>query len=229
VPDPRERAVPIFGPKSNLIAKALFLGFFMGFTGLSLASWSLNRSPYLNLTGDYIQQPVPFSHAHHVGGLGLDCRYCHTSVEISSNAGFPSTHTCMTCHSQIWNHAPILAPIRQSYEKNRPIRWKRVYRLPDYVYFDHGIHIAKGVGCATCHGRMDRMPLSTPVQPFYMQQCLACHNHPENSLRPQEEIFNMEWSPPSNPNERKRLGQELLMKYKIAPARRLTDCYVCHR
>lgn len=193
------------------------------------AGWGLKWSPYLTLVGDFIQQPVPFSHAHHVGGLGIDCRYCHTSVEVSSNAGFPPTHTCMTCHSQIWTHAPVLEPVRKSYEQNRPIKWNRIYLLPDYVYFDHSIHIAKGVGCVTCHGRVDRMPLTTSHKPFYMQQCLECHRDPGQFLRPRNEVFHLDWRPPRQQKEKKQLSNRLTREYRIEPKHRLIDCYTCHR
>lgn len=219
----------IFRPKSNLLAKVLLLGFLGTIIATSLSAWGLKWSPYITLAGDYIEQPVPFSHSHHVGGLGLDCRYCHTSVEVSANAGFPPTHTCMTCHSQIWTNAPVLEPVRESLREERRIRWKRVYRIPDYVYFDHSIHVAKGVGCTTCHGQIDRMPLTSAAKPFYMQQCLDCHQNPENFVRPKEEVFSMDWRPPAQPQERRRQGLELIQKYKIAPAHKLTDCYVCHR
>jgi hypothetical protein len=164
-----------------------------------------------------------------VGGLGLDCRYCHTSVETSAHAGFPPTHTCMTCHSQIWTNANMLEPVRRSYAENRPLRWNRVYRLPEYVYFNHRIHVAKGVGCATCHGEVDRMPLTAAAQPFYMQQCIECHKQPERFLRPREEVFNLDWHPPTDPKERARLGRTLVERYHLAPTRQLTDCVTCHR
>jgi hypothetical protein len=220
--------VPIFQPKSNLITKCVLLSV-IGGVFVAAGGWGLKWSPYLTLVGDFVQQPVPFSHAHHVGGLGLDCRYCHTSVEVSSNAGFPSTHTCMTCHSQIWTHAPVLEPVRQSYAQDRPIHWQRIYRLPDYVYFDHSVHVSKGVGCATCHGRVDLMPLTTSHKPFYMKECLDCHSNPGQFLRPKHEVFNLYWHPPAGQEERDQLAQKLVKEYRIAPARKLTDCYTCHR
>src|SRR5205085_5042760 len=128
-------------------------------------------------------QPVPFSHKHHVSGLGLDCRYCHTTVEVSQNAGIPPTHTCMTCHSQIWTNAELLAPVRQSLAENKPFRWTRVYTLPDYVYFDHSIHVAKGVGCTECHGEIGDMPLNRKATTLYVSWCLSCHRHPPPHLR----------------------------------------------
>src|SRR6185312_4936915 len=142
----------IFHRSTNTISRFTIFG---SLVVVALGLWAalqLQRSPYTTYAGVARPQPVPFSHAHHVGGLGLDCRYCHTSVEVSSNAGFPPTHTCMSCHSQIWTHAPVLEPVRQSYAQNRPIRWNKIYLIPDYVYFDHSIHISKGVGCVTCHG-----------------------------------------------------------------------------
>ena len=176
-------------------------------------------------TGAPLRQPVPFSHKHHVGGLGLDCRYCHTTVERSSTAGMPSTHTCMTCHSQIWTEAKMLEPVRKSWSEGKPLEWNRVNRLPKFVYFNHSIHIAKGVGCVSCHGRVDRMPMAWRHEAFYMRECLACHREPERFLRPQEQVFNMAWAPEG---EQLALGKELVKKYRI-PKQRLTDCMVCHR
>ena len=141
---------------------------------------------------------MPFSHEHHVRGLGIDCRYCHTSVEKSSFAGIPPTETCMTCHSQIWTDSPMLEPVRTSLRTNTPIRWNRVHDLPDYVYFNHGIHVQKGVGCVSCHGRVDQMPLTWKAEPMTMEWCLSCHRNPEKHLRPREEVFNMDWVPPED-------------------------------
>ena len=141
------------------------------------------------------EQPVPFSHEHHVRGLGIDCRYCHTSVETSSSAGMPPTYTCMSCHSQIWTDSPMLEPVRAEPRRRQADRWTRVHDLPDFVYFNHGIHVQKGVGCAECHGRVDQMPLAWKEQPLTMEWCLECHRHPEQHLRPKEEVFEMDWSP----------------------------------
>jgi hypothetical protein len=173
-------------------------------------------------------QPIPFSHKHHVGQLGLDCRYCHTSVEKAATAGIPSTHTCMTCHSQIWTKSPVLAPLREAFVAQKPIHWNRVYRLPNYVYFNHSIHVGKGIGCVSCHGPMDQMPITWQHRAFYMRQCVECHRHPEDELRPISEVFNLHWTAPTNEKERRHLGVVLVERYKI-PKQRLTDCTTCHR
>src|SRR6185312_7602198 len=116
------------------------------------------RSPYETMQNEAREQPVAFSHEHHVSGLGIDCRYCHTTVETSSFAGLPPTETCMTCHSRLWTEAPMLAPVRQSFATQQPLEWKRVNQLPGFVYFNHSIHVNKGIGCSTCHGQVDQMP-----------------------------------------------------------------------
>ena len=194
----------------------------LGLLGLLMA---VQYMPYV--TGQTLtpEQPVPFSHEHHVGGLGIECRYCHTSVERSRFAGLPPTHTCMTCHSQLWTNAAVLEPVRRSLAEGRPIRWRRVNELPDYVYFDHSIHVAKGVGCTTCHGQVDTMPLMRQAAPLTMGWCLDCHTHPEAHLRPEGEIYAGHWSPPPDQEAR---GAELIRHYLIR-TEHLTDCSVCHR
>jgi ferredoxin len=169
------------------------------------------------------EQPVPFSHKHHVSGLGIDCRYCHTSVETSSFAGIPPTATCMTCHSEIWTGSPMLEPVRASLRTNEPLRWTRVHDLPDFVYFDHSIHLAKGIGCSTCHGRVDQMPITWRENSLLMEWCLNCHRQPEQYVRPRSAVFQMDWVAPPNQLE---AGRELVQTYHI---RKLTDCYICHR
>jgi hypothetical protein len=173
-----------------------------------------------------VEQPVPFSHKHHVGDDGIDCRYCHTGVEKSAFAGIPPMSTCMTCHSQIFTDAPVLAPLRQAYARGSGLVWQRVHHLPDFVYFDHSIHIAKGVGCSTCHGRVDQMQLTERVAPLKMQWCVACHRHPEPYLRPQQEIFDMQWQPGSDQAQR---GRGLRAHYQIHSTDVLTACSTCHR
>ena len=167
-------------------------------------------------------QPVPFSHQHHVGDLGIDCRYCHTAVEKSSYAGMPPTETCMNCHSQIWVGSDMLAPVRESYRTDQSLHWQRIYNLPGFVYFDHSIHIHKGIGCTTCHGRIDEMPITFQMPSLLMEWCLDCHRHPEPNLRPPGEIFNVKWqaagqsngaraaSWPSNTTSRIRKSYQLL-------------------
>ncbi len=184
------------------------------------------RSPYVNGAGVTKQQPVPFSHKHHVKGLGIDCRHCHTSVEESAFAGLPATKTCYTCHSQVWGDAPMLEPIRDSFRDDRSIEWTRVHDLPDFAYFNHSIHVAKGVGCVSCHGQVDEMPLIRQQNSLQMEWCLDCHRHPAENIRPKEEVFNMNWQPPEDPEERVLLAQQLVAEYGV---RRVTDCSACHR
>lgn len=171
-------------------------------------------------------QPVPFSHKHHAGDLGIDCRYCHSTVETAASAGYPPTHVCMTCHSQLWTNADMLAPVRESLARDIPLHWQRIARVPDYVYFRHDIHIAKGVACVECHGRIDRMPLTYRAKAFSMKFCLDCHRDPAPHLRPQQAVFNMEWTPP--PDE-EATEQKLMRLYKIHGPATLTQCGVCHR
>jgi hypothetical protein len=215
----------VFRPVANTIALVTLAS--VGavpilFVGLGYA---LMASSYV--TGQSITrtQPVPFSHAHHVGGLGLDCRYCHTSVESTRFAGVPPTETCMTCHSQLWTNAAMLAPVRESLATNKSIHWQRVHVLPDYVYFDHSIHVAKGVGCSTCHGRVDRMPLIRQAAPLTMGWCLDCHRNPAAAIRPLDKVFDMTWSPPK---DQAAEGRRLLTQYHIDTTH-LTDCSKCHR
>ncbi|MGZ3770693.1 MAG: cytochrome c3 family protein [Bdellovibrio sp.] len=174
--------------------------------------------------GSLINQPIAFSHQHHVQGAGLDCRYCHTSVEKSSSAGFPDTGTCYGCHSQIWNKAPILEPVRKSAKENKPLQWFRVHRIPDYVFFDHSIHISKGIGCVSCHGAISTMKVVVQKRSFLMRDCLGCHQNPEKFVRPVSQIFNENWTA----QDQNTLGKELIKKYHInAPPK--TNCNACHR
>ena len=170
--------------------------------------------------------PVPFSHAHHVGGMGFDCRYCHTSVEQSRFAGIPPTQTCMNCHAQLFTDAPMLEPVRASFRDNTPLRWTRVNDLADFVYFDHSIHVAKGVGCVTCHGPVDKMPLTYKGESLQMDWCLNCHRNPERYLRPRDQVFDMLYTPPADQLE---LGRRLVKEYDVAGPDQLTSCSTCHR
>src|SRR5271170_4629238 len=235
----------IFHPSMNTVAKGSIFGavFILGFLGYVVSAY--DRSDWHTGADEAREQPVPFSHEHHVGGLGLDCRYCHTSVENSHFAGFPPTKTCMTCHSKIWTNAPMLQPVRSSWIENRPIAWERVHNLADFVYFNHSIHIAKGVGCATCHGQVDRMPLMYQANSLQMEWCLNCHRNPAQYLRPKDKVFDMEYAPPTggnpvdyadpdNPGKTKPyfsqedLGEQLLSDYHVKVGQ-LTNCYICHR
>ena len=215
----------IFHPSTNTVSKLTIFGAVFLIGGLLWLLAELNRSSYVTQANVVRPQPVPFSHKHHVSGLGIDCRYCHTAVEQSAFAGIPSTSTCMNCHSQIWTNSPMLAPVRESYRTGEPLRWNRVHNLAEFVYFNHGIHVNKGVGCATCHGPVDQMPLVSQENSLLMEWCLDCHRNPGQYLRPREEVFNMAWIAPANQSE---LGTELIRKYNIR-TEQLTDCSVCHR
>lgn len=222
---PRRRA-QIFSPSANTIARASIVTGIALVVALLAIGANISESAYVQGTNVVVNQPVPFSHEHHVSGLGIDCRYCHTTVEQSNTAGMPPTETCMTCHSQIWNDAPLLAPVRESWQTGLPIEWNRVYDLPDFVYFNHSIHVQKGVGCTTCHGQIDQMPLTRKVQPLHMEWCLSCHREPEKFVRPREEVFNMDYEPPV---DQLALGRQLVQQYHIGENKDLTNCYVCHR
>lgn len=213
----------IFHPSANTFAKVSIFGAFFAVAGGLYGLAVLNRSPYVTQAGVAREQPVPFSHKHHAGELGIDCRYCHTSVETSRNAGFPPTQTCMTCHSQIWALSDVLEPVRSSWRTGESIEWIKVYDLPDYVYFNHSIHIAKGIGCASCHGRIDKMNLTWQQPTLHMEWCLDCHRNPEREVRPRSEVFNMDWQRPADQPD---LGAELVAAHEIS---RREDCSACHR
>jgi hypothetical protein len=218
----------IFPRSTNAISRVSIFGAAFFALGLLMVVYTIMRSPYVTQVNVARDQPVPFSHQHHVEGLGIDCRYCHTTVERSSFAGIPPTETCMSCHSQIWTNAAMLEPVRESMRTGVPIRWNRVHDLPDYAYFNHQIHVSKGVGCASCHGRVDKMPLMWKDQPLTMEWCLECHRHPERHLRPKEEVFNMAWAAPEGGEGQLALGHELIKKNHI-PVDRITNCSTCHR
>jgi hypothetical protein len=213
----------IFHHSTNTLSR---LSIFGGIFILALVVWAwaeLNASTYATRAKVPVEQPVPFSHEHHVGGLGIDCRYCHTSVENSSFANIPPTKTCMNCHSQIWTNAAMLEPVRESFRTDKSIRWIRVHDLPDYVYFNHSIHVAKGVGCTSCHGQVDKMPLTWQENSLQMSWCLDCHRHPEQYVRPKSEVFSVKYRPPA---DQLALGRKLVKEYNIQS---LTSCSTCHR
>jgi Cytochrome c7 and related cytochrome c len=216
----------IFPKRSNVHAKVTVVGVVVLICLGGFVNSEVFWSPYTTYVKVPLAQPVPFSHKHHVADDGIDCRYCHTSVEKSSFAGLPPTETCMTCHSQLWTQAAPLAPVRQSLATGQPIQWTRVNDLPDFVYFNHSIHIAKGVGCSTCHGRVDRMPITWRAQTLYMKWCLQCHRAPGQYLRPRSEIYNMAWQP--GPNQTAE-GKRLAAQYHVDLSGRLTNCSTCHR
>lgn len=213
----------IFHHSANTIYRFGVFGIGFIIAAISGVVYVLAESDYVTQVDVVRDQPVAFSHKHHVDDLGIDCRFCHTSVEESSFAGIPPTETCMECHQILWNDSPKLAPVRESYRTGEPLEWTRVHDVPDYVYFNHSIHVTKGIGCSTCHGQVDEMPLMRKQESLYMQWCLNCHRHPEQYVRPREEVFNMDWEPPANQLE---MGKKLVEKYHI---QEMTNCSTCHR
>src|SRR5579875_4044435 len=214
----------LFRPGADTVMRvALVCAVLLPFAGVALA-YAVRNTPYVTEQAVTIEQPVPFSHKHHVGDLGLDCRYCHEGVTNSRFADMPPTSTCMTCHSQIWTNAAMLAPVRESLAKDRPLLWRRVNNLPDYVYFDHSIHIAKGVGCSSCHGDVKQMALTKQAQPLTMGWCLSCHRDPGKNLRPPDQIFDTSIFPHNDAAE----GARLVRFYHVR-TEGLTDCSTCHR
>lgn len=215
--------VQTFSPAANLISRVTIFGALFALLGALWLMGALNRSPYVTMEGVVRAQPIPFSHAHHVRGLGIDCRYCHSSVEHSASAGMPSTRTCMTCHTEIWSEATMLEPVHASFRDDESIAWTRVHDLPDFTYFDHSIHVAQGIGCQSCHGDVGDMPLMWQEHPLTMAWCLACHRAPEQFVRPREAVFELEYQP-ELPQE--VLGPELVERYGIESR---TECSSCHR
>src|ERR1039457_4571211 len=213
----------VFHRSANTIARASIIGVVVVVSVLLWAALEVQRSPYATYQNVAQAQPVPFSHQHHVGGDGIDCRYCHTSVEDSAFAGIPPTKTCMNCHSQIFSNSAFLEPVRQSFRSDQSLQWTRVHDLPDFVYFNHSIHLHKGIGCTTCHGQVDRMPLMWQEQSLQMEWCLDCHRNPERYVRPRDALFRVDYVPPANQLE---LGRRLVAEYQI---QKLTSCSTCHR
>ncbi len=220
------RPTQVFGRSTNTIARASIAGLILLLALVAIAVYMYVRSNYYTRQYAPVLQPVQFSHEHHVGGLGIGCRYCHTSVETSSFAGIPPTQTCMNCHSQIWTTAPILQPVRDSWNNNQPLQWTRVYNLPQYVYFDHSPHVANGIGCESCHGRVDQMPQTYQAVSLQMEWCLNCHRNPEKYIRPKDQVYTMGYVPPQPQSV---LGPELVKQYNVLDARTLTSCSTCHR
>jgi len=229
----------IFHRSTNTLSRATIYGAIFVVAALFWAAAEIQRSPYVTYAGIARPQPAPFSHQHHVAGLGIDCRYCHTSVETSNFAGIPPTATCMNCHRQIWTGAPMLEPVRESFKTGKSLVWNRVNDLPDFVYFNHSIHINKGVGCNTCHGPVDRMPLMYNYASLQMEWCLDCHRAPEKNLRPREQVFNMRYEQPTAERpvefdgqkylDQIALGTALKDKYHVRNKQDITNCSTCHR
>jgi hypothetical protein len=213
----------IFSKSANAWSKASIFAVLGLLATIGGAVGVLQRSDFVTSANQFKEQPVQFSHQHHVGGIGIDCRYCHTSVEVSSTAGIPPTKTCINCHSQIWSTSPYLEPVRSSFRDDKPLKWLRVHDTPDFVYFNHSIHVKKGMGCETCHGRVDKMPLMKQQNSLQMEWCLNCHRNPEQFVRPRSEVFTMGYVPAVDQRE---LGPQLVAEYKIQS---LTNCSVCHR
>ncbi len=213
----------IFHPSTNTFSKVSIFGAVFILGALAWMAHTIDRSSYVTQASVVREQPVPFSHRHHVSQLGIDCRYCHVSVEESNFAGIPSTKTCMTCHSQIHSTAAMLEPVRESWRSDRSIAWVRVNDLPDFVYLNHSIHIKKGIACVTCHGPVGEMALTWRENSLNMEWCLECHRQPERFVRPREFVFSTDWQPPT---DQLSLGQQLVKEYKIE---KLTNCSVCHR
>ncbi len=216
----------LFPPSANALARAsivlLLAGGGIAFAGL----YVVGNSPYITRVEQARLQPVQFLHRHHVESMGIECRYCHVNAEDNAFAGIPPTHTCMTCHSQIWVDSPMLQPVRDSYLNNKPLEWTRVHDLPDFVYFNHSVHLKKGVSCVSCHGRMDKMATVYKENTLQMGWCLDCHRNPEKHVRPRDEVFNLAWEPPHGQTQ-EEIGKEYVKKYHVNPP--TTDCYGCHR
>jgi hypothetical protein len=212
----------IFHRSTNTISRVSIFGAAFVVAGLLWLVAQFHRSPWNTDAHVAREQPIQFSHERHVGGNGIDCRYCHTSVENSRFAGIPPTRTCLNCHSQVFAEAPFLQPVKASFENGRPLAWNRVHDLPDFVFFDHSIHVNKGVGCTTCHGPVDRMPLMWQEQSLQMEWCLDCHREPERFVRPRSAVFDVRYQPPPDQLE---LGRKLVAEYEI---QRLTSCSTCH-
>jgi hypothetical protein len=213
----------LFTPRANAVFKAVLVVLVGGAAGTVGALMLYARIPYGTGEQEQVQQPVQFDHRHHVVDDLIDCRYCHQTVDRAPSAGIPSTEVCLNCHAQVWNKSPLLDVVRASSFSGQAIQWVRVHRLPDFAYFNHAIHVNKGVGCVECHGRVDQMAAIEQVAPLTMGWCLDCHRDPFPRLRPLEEVTNMAWEPPA---DREALGRELAKKYDVKPR---TSCYTCHR
>ena len=214
----------IFPQSANTLSKVSIIVTLVVVAGLGGAVFELGAdSSYATNQGIARTQPIPFSHTHHVGSMGIDCRYCHSTVETSAYANIPPTKTCMNCHSQIWVNSPTLEPVRASYRTDQSIPWVKVHDLPDFVYFNHSIHVKKGVGCETCHGRVDQMALMSQKNNLEMRWCLDCHRHPEQYVRPRKFVTTMGYVPEGDQEE---IGKKLVQEYHI---QKLETCYTCHR
>lgn len=215
----------LFKPWANTVFRMVLAGLVLTVGGGLAFGMIYVRSPLFTGQHDPVQQPVQFDHRHHVADLGIDCRFCHSSVEKGPSAGIPDTGLCLNCHSQVWNKSPLLEPVRKSFFADKPIRWERVHRLPDFVYFNHSIHVAKGVSCESCHGRVDQMAAIAKAAPLTMGWCLDCHRDPGPNLRPRDQVTQMGWKPPEG-TDRTALAQQLLNENHVHTR---TSCTTCHR
>lgn len=218
----------VFTRSADTWLKVTVLAVFLVVLAAGLFAGGFVNSGWQTRAAMVIDQPVPFSHKHHVGELGIDCRFCHAGVETGENAGFPPTHTCMTCHSQLWTNAPMLAPVRDSLASGRPLAWNRVSALPHYVFFNHAIHVNRGVPCVECHGRVDDMPLMMRAKPFTMRFCLDCHRDPAPHLKPPDEVTRMDWRGWDAVPEHRAYGLAAARRFGLDKTR-MTNCGTCHR
>lgn len=216
----------LFTTGADAIYRLVLLTGVAGLVAAPVVGTGLVRSSYVTGVGLALPQPVPFSHKHHSGELGVDCRYCHTTVEREATAGIPPTQTCMTCHAQIWTGSDMLKPVRDSYNADEPLQWARLNKLPQYVYYNHSVHVTKGIGCSTCHGDVTSMQLTYRANAFEMRFCLDCHRAPERYVREPDQVWTMNWTPPA---DQASLGPELVARYHIRGGERLTECGICHR
>ena len=216
----------VFHPSMNVVSRASIAAVAVALPVLGILGWGISQS-YGNEMHVPREQPIPFSHKHHVGDDGIDCRYCHSTVDKGASAGMPSTYTCMTCHSQIWSDSPELEKLRLAFQQGKAVQWQRVHDLPDFAYFNHSIHVKKGVSCVSCHGRVDEMPLVWKEKSLNMAFCIDCHKNPKPNLREREHVYDLAWKPKRE--EAAKMGDELFEKYHIMGRQQLTNCSTCHR
>ncbi len=226
MPEDQPRRLYVFPRWANYLLPVLLLAVVGGATYVPVVVGLGGSAKTLN-TGYRPEQPVPFSHALHAGNLGMDCRYCHTTVEQAAFAAIPPTQTCMNCHANIRYDTPNMLAVRESAVTGMPIEWIKVHDLADYVYFNHSAHVNKGVSCVSCHGRIDQMEVVEQREPLSMAWCLDCHRAPENHLRPLDEVTNLDWQPPEG--DPLKIGRQLKEAYDIRDQAYMTSCSTCHR
>lgn len=212
----------IFHPGMNTLSRVSIFGAVFLLAGAMGLAAVIVRSPYATEVGVIRSQPVPFSHHHHVGDIGIDCRYCHRSVETDAFAGLPATEVCMDCHSVLFRDSDLLAPVRESFASGKPLEWTRVHDVPDYAFFHHGIHVSKGIACEVCHGPVNNMPLMWRNASLHMEWCLECHRNPEKYIRPKSDVFVFDWKPGADTPS----AADLMVAHKVDAK---TNCSTCHR